>query len=76
MASKTKKTIVLVNGERVPVVKEEGKWYICEGRRFRKLSGQISSVEEEKAEKVKEPTKKKKAAESKSNGSDEKEQQQ
>lgn len=76
MASKAKKTLVLVDGERVPVVKEEGKWYICDGRRFRKLSGQISSVEEDKPEKVKEPAKKKKPADGKSGGSDEKEQKQ
>lgn len=76
MASKANKTLVLVDGERVPVTKEEGKWYICDDRRFRKLSGQISSVEEDKPEKVKEPAKKKKDAERKSDGYDEKEQQQ
>lgn len=70
MASKTKKTLVLVSGERVPVTKEEGKWYICGDRRFRKMSGQISTVEEEKPEKGKEPAKEKKPAEGKSDGAE------
>lgn len=72
MASKAKKALVLVSGERVPVTKEEGKWYICGNRRFRKLSGQISSVEEEKPEKGKEPAKKKKPAQGKSDGAEKK----
>ena len=72
MATKAKKTLVLLDGERVPVTKEEGKWYICGDRRFRKLSGQISAVEEEKPEKAKEPAKKKKPAQGESDGAEKK----
>lgn len=44
---KKNKILVLTNGERVPVTGEDGKWWLAEGRRFRKLSFQIASVEEE-----------------------------
>ena len=40
------KIVVLTNGERFPVVKEHGKYWICGDTGFRKLSKQIASVEE------------------------------
>lgn len=40
------KILVLTDGERVPVIGEQGKLWICEGRQFRKLSKMIQGVEE------------------------------
>lgn len=74
MATKAKKTLVLVDGEKVPVLKEDGKWYVCgTDRRFRKLSALIAAVEEEKPEKVKEPKKEKSPVQSNSDGAEAKE---
>ena len=41
-----KKVLVLTTGEKVPVIEEQGKYWVCDGRQFRKLSKMIRSVEE------------------------------
>lgn len=45
MAAKKRKVIVLTGGEKVPVLKEEGKYYLCQGRRFRKSNPDIQIEE-------------------------------
>lgn len=40
------KILVLTNGEKVPVIGEQGKLWLCEGRQFRKLSKMIQRVDE------------------------------
>jgi len=40
------KILILTDGERVPVIGEQGKLWLCEGRQFRKLSKMIQGVEE------------------------------
>lgn len=37
--------LVLHNGEKLPITGEEGKFWICGERRFRKLSHSISGIE-------------------------------
>ena len=44
---KKTKILVLKNGERIPVKGEDGKWWLTDGGRFRKLSHQIAALEEE-----------------------------
>lgn len=39
-----KKTIVLNNGERFPVIKEEKRFWICKNTKFRKGSSQIKEI--------------------------------
>ena len=52
MASKKKKFVVLPGGEKLPVLKEDGKYYFCDGRRFRKANPDIQ-IEEVSAVKKK-----------------------
>ena len=66
------KKLVLDDGRTVRVVNVDGKWYTCETHTPHEERGQNPAVEEKKPEKKKKATKKKKAAESKSDGSDEK----
>ena len=40
------KILILANGEQIPVIAERGKYWVCEGRQFRKLSKLIQRVEE------------------------------
>lgn len=48
---KKEKILVLVNGQKLPVVGEEGKYYICDGDvKFRKLSPSIAHIDEVEAE--------------------------
>lgn len=54
------KTLELTNGEKVKVIKEEGIFYVCEGRQFRKGSPNIANIIEESVSSSK---KKKKAEE-------------
>lgn len=70
------KKLVLNDGRTVRVVNVNGKWYTCESHITHEERGQNPAVEEKKPEKKKKATKKKKSAESKSDGSDEKEQNQ
>lgn len=36
MAKKKQKVIVLPNGKELPILKDNGKFYVCEDRQFRK----------------------------------------
>lgn len=40
------KCLILTNGECVPVTGEDGKYFYADGRKFRRMSQQIVSVEE------------------------------
>lgn len=52
------KVAILTSGERVHILREEGKWLIADGRRFRKLSQMVASVVEEDADSNNEPMEK------------------
>lgn len=43
---KTEKILVMINGDRLTITGEDGKYWLCSETRFRKLSKQIVSVEE------------------------------
>lgn len=66
--AKNKMFLVLYSGEKVEVHSEEGKYYVCEGRRFRMSSPQIAAVEFGPMEAEKDTKKKKKPSEKKSDG--------
>lgn len=44
---KKNRILVMMDGERIPVNGEDGKWWLTDGGRFRKLSHQIAALEEE-----------------------------
>lgn len=51
MAKKAERFLVMRSGERIPVLKEDGKFYVCDGRRFRKGNPDIQKVETVKKKK-------------------------
>lgn len=65
---KNKMFLVLYGGERIEVIGDKGKYYLCEGRQFRKESGQIAAVEFASVEDEKVPAKKKKPVQKKKEG--------
>ena len=52
MAKKKTKTVLrMKNGEVIPVTETKGRFFICEGRQFRRSNPEIAEVVTEKVEK-------------------------
>ncbi len=47
---KTQKVLRMKNGEVIPVVETKGRFFICEGRQFRRSNPEIAEVVTERAE--------------------------
>lgn len=61
------KTLILRSGEKIPVIGENTKYWLCEGRQFRKANAEIAAVvvaedtAEEGAKPIEQPKQKKSA---------------
>ena len=47
---KARKVLRMKNGEAIPVLETKGRFFICEGRQFRRSNPEIAKVVTEKAE--------------------------